>query len=285
MGYMHRPVWSGEPEWQVFSTDEFDMNSGEVSKKLYGFKDSSGKTVIEPFFTAGYDFREGLAAVRYEGKWGYIDSTYPQTGKFYIEPRFRRAYSFCEGLAKVEAYVGFGQRDWDRYEEYLLSSGRDLFKTYDEFREETKDRKVRVGYIDKSFAQTGKYFIDPVWFDGEDCSEGFIPLASVTGLWGIVDTESMEDELFIIEPMFQSVSRFSMGTASVKLNDKCGYISVDFPVSREYLVYPKYDLCMSYSRSGYALVGKNKKFGLINYLGREVLECECQVYFRLQPSS
>lgn len=66
---------------------------------LYGYKDASGKSVIEPQFFAASDFGDGLAAVKRQekDKWGYIDNT----GKMVIEPQFYVAEKFSEGLAPV----------------------------------------------------------------------------------------------------------------------------------------------------------------------------------------
>jgi hypothetical protein len=47
----------------------------------------------------GKPFSDGLAAVRVESKWGYID----KTGKFVIEPQFVGAGPFSEGLAAVSS--------------------------------------------------------------------------------------------------------------------------------------------------------------------------------------
>src|SRR5262249_37536648 len=55
-------------------------------------------------------FSEGLAAVKVNGKWGYID----KSGKYVISPQFSRARSFHEGLA----FVGWG----DKYG-YIDTSG------------------------------------------------------------------------------------------------------------------------------------------------------------------
>ncbi|EDJ0203504.1 WG repeat-containing protein, partial [Campylobacter coli] len=49
-----------------------------------GFIDKSGKIVIEPIFDDIWDFREGLAGVKLNGKWGFID----KSGKIVIEPIF-----------------------------------------------------------------------------------------------------------------------------------------------------------------------------------------------------
>ena len=58
-----------------------------------GFYDTNGKVVIQPQFEFATQFREGLAAVKRGGKWGYID----RSGTLAITPKFDRAATFCEG--------------------------------------------------------------------------------------------------------------------------------------------------------------------------------------------
>ncbi|EPZ6837050.1 WG repeat-containing protein, partial [Campylobacter coli] len=59
--------------------------------------DKSGKFVIKPKFDYVWSFGEGLAAVKLNGKWGFID----KNGEFVIESKFDDAWSFWEGLAGV----------------------------------------------------------------------------------------------------------------------------------------------------------------------------------------
>ena len=68
-----------------------------------GYIDSQGKEIIPSYFDADTSmfctcgFSEGLAAVMIEGKCGFIDGT----GSIKIPPRFKRASSFRGGLAYV----------------------------------------------------------------------------------------------------------------------------------------------------------------------------------------
>jgi hypothetical protein len=86
--------------------------------KYYGFIDKTGKIVINPQFdnvnfldngsiglnsgikkgiAASNPFKEGLASVKIDGKYGFID----KTGKIVINPQFNEAQGFHEGLAAV----------------------------------------------------------------------------------------------------------------------------------------------------------------------------------------
>ncbi len=65
---------------------------------LCGYVDrKSGQTLIPFKFEDALPFSEGLAAVKREGKWGYVDSL----GSMVIEPRFDLAGTFSSGHAEV----------------------------------------------------------------------------------------------------------------------------------------------------------------------------------------
>jgi hypothetical protein len=71
----------------------------------YGYADTKG--VIKPIpaqFDNAYDFFDGLAAVRMNNKWGYID----KTGNPVIPLQFNSASSFENGLAAVKVKDKWG---------------------------------------------------------------------------------------------------------------------------------------------------------------------------------
>lgn len=68
--------------------------------------DRSGKR-IEGGFEGLLSFREGLAAARRKGVWGFVDGS----GQFVIQPQFQRVESFSDGLALVELRDGRGYID------------------------------------------------------------------------------------------------------------------------------------------------------------------------------
>lgn len=79
------------------------LASVEVDGK-YGFIDKSVNFVISPIFDASWGFNEGVAAVKVDGKYGFID----KLGNFVISPRFDNAWEFREGLAAVEFNERYG---------------------------------------------------------------------------------------------------------------------------------------------------------------------------------
>lgn len=101
-------------------------SAGSASTKKpwgkFGFVDPIGAIAIEPRFSNGFDFREGLAPAQIEpaGFLGFID----RTGAFVTEPQFRDVASFSEGLAAVEEKSAPGVRPKKGYIEASAISGR-----------------------------------------------------------------------------------------------------------------------------------------------------------------
>lgn len=83
-------------------TEGYNFTEGlaavRVEDGTWGFVDRQGRWAIEPrFFGAGV-FSEGLAAIRVGLRWGYVD----RDGEVAIEPRFHQAKKFALGLAPVK---------------------------------------------------------------------------------------------------------------------------------------------------------------------------------------
>lgn len=85
------------------NTSGFRQGLAPVRKqRKWGYVDAAGAFVIEPQFDEAHPFSEGLAAVLVGKKWGYID----RTGRLVIKPKYDLNYDdgrndFSEGLALV----------------------------------------------------------------------------------------------------------------------------------------------------------------------------------------
>lgn len=72
----------------------------EGAMKLLGayvILDSKGNAVTDPSLTEATSFRDGICAVKQDGKWRFID----ETGKQVLDQTFDGAYQFHEGVAAV----------------------------------------------------------------------------------------------------------------------------------------------------------------------------------------
>jgi hypothetical protein len=116
----------------------------KVYDSLYNFKDRSGKLLCPTNYENPSSFSEGLAVVRVEGKYGYLN----KKCEFAIQPTFLEAESFSEGLAWVKDESGF--------EGFIDRSGAVAFKTDHQWVGAFSDGFALVldgqkaGYINKS---------------------------------------------------------------------------------------------------------------------------------------
>ena len=97
---------SGEAEIQYAIKPQFEdaqlFSEGLASVKIegrWGYIDKTGQYVIRPQFDdVKLPFEDGLACVAIGDRWGYID----KAGKYVINPQFDDAWPFEDGLALVE---------------------------------------------------------------------------------------------------------------------------------------------------------------------------------------
>lgn len=85
----------------------------QISKNGFSFVDLKSTnpklSTIAVQFEEADSFVDGLALIKLEGKYGYID----KSGKLVIKPQFGEAYSFSEGLAlvKIQGSNGYINRN------------------------------------------------------------------------------------------------------------------------------------------------------------------------------
>ncbi|MCB0754763.1 MAG: WG repeat-containing protein [Flavobacteriales bacterium] len=112
--------------------------------KLWGFKDVSGNTIVEPKYEFVEDGYEGIAAFRMNQKWGYVTAD----GKEVIPPEFDRAGTFGDGLA----LVGIAANDW-----FINTKGQKVF----ELPENMEGNRFSEGLAAVMEFETGEWgFID-----------------------------------------------------------------------------------------------------------------------------
>ncbi|MBQ7219495.1 MAG: WG repeat-containing protein [Synergistaceae bacterium] len=174
--------------------------------------------VIPYAYQEARDFHEGLAAVKSQDRWGYID----YLGRIAIPfvHRVPEAGDFSDGFA----FVG------DHYIDY---EGRAAFSRVDEDTDEVTERFFtnglpfseglaavqsggQWGYIDLM----GNYVIAPAFQRAGSFSDGLAPAMS-KGLWGYINVRGV----FVIEPKFTRAREFHEGLAAVYVNGRWGYIN------------------------------------------------------------
>jgi WG containing repeat len=189
----------------------------------YGYIDTTGKMVIAAKYDGGddpilwdkSDFSQGMAAVRQNDKWGYIN----REGKTVIP--FRRAYSagpFNEGIAVLKYDNGTAK--------YIDQKGKIVRSVYEERGHRYGfenglgliSARGKWGYIDR----TGKVVIKPRYLRAGHFREGFA---------AVNDKDSGGDFYIdktgkpISSKRFTQCGEFQNGAARVKIDDKMGYIN------------------------------------------------------------
>jgi hypothetical protein len=90
----------------------FNNGLAKVKKnKKWGYIDTTGNVVVQPMYNEVENFSDGLARVRQGQKWGLIG----KDGTLIIKPTFDWIYEFIDGIAKVKI---------DGQEYYMNTSGQ-----------------------------------------------------------------------------------------------------------------------------------------------------------------
>ena len=237
-----------------FKYDEaYNFSEGLAPVKLngkYGFIDKSGKEVVPIKYDNVWDFTEGLAGVKLKGKWGFID----KSGKEVVPPKYVDVDYFHEGLAKVGLKGKWG---------FVDKSGKEVvplkYENVWEFREGLASVELngKQGFVDKSGKEVVPLKYDWVKFFSEGLAR-----VELNDKWGFIDKSGTE----VVPLKYDGVGFFSEGLARVELNDKWGFINK----SGKEVVPLKYDWVGFFSE-GLATVELNGKGGYINKSGKEVV--------------
>ena len=198
----------------------------------WGYINEEGKWAIQPQFSGAESFTEdGAAMVLFDGKYGFIDTT----GKYIVSPKYDQANNFSEGYAAV-----CSDGSWS----FITLSGEKL----------TSYKFDRVGDFKNGAA----------WVEEDD-------------EYGFINTSGR----YIVSPQFKDVGEFGKnGLAPVLTDDnKYGYINL----SGEGVIQPIYDAEESYYYGyrlpaqsnfyddGYAVGYKDGKCGVIDKDGVYVI--------------
>lgn len=115
----------------------------------WGYVDKTGTVVIKPRFDWAELFSDGLARVRDGGLFGYID----HSGDYVIQPRFKSAGDFADGLAAVSdsqtAFWYIKPNGLQAFEERFMFAGK-FFKGLANVQINRGNQSAALAYIDTS---------------------------------------------------------------------------------------------------------------------------------------
>lgn len=157
------------------------------SDDKWGYCTPKKKKIRIPLQYEGAEpFSEGLAAVKQNGKWGFIDSL----GQWVVYPKYDLVGSFSEGLAWVCVSCPENQ-------------------------ESLKKTSCKCGFIN----QKGKEVIPLKYESAGDFSEGFA-VVERNGKYGYINRKGVE----IVRPILTLAKKFSEGLGAVALIPKGLYV-------------------------------------------------------------
>lgn len=171
--------------------DGFAIVSRDDGKPFY--IDITGRKLAAPVFEEAWLFTDGLAGVKINGKWGFID----RRGKLVIPAKFDSADGFCRGRAVVGMRIGetikFG---------FIDKAGRYTLRPSVNYITAFADG-IALFSNNAKFVQRSTYFV----VDGG-------------ALYGLIDPTGK----IIVEPKFDSISRFHEGFAEAVSAGRTGFI-------------------------------------------------------------
>jgi len=238
------------------SAEEMAEFLGEPPPPVY-------KMVIDPHFAFVRDFSEGLAAVTFEDRLGYID----RNGKFVIPPLIEidplslyreGTYQFVEGLARMMVDYRWGYIDPEG--KYVIPPQFDgAYNFANGLARVEMDNQY--GYINKR----GKFAIAPQYESAARYFSEDLAAVEINHKYGFIDRQGKE----VIPPQFDSADSFHEGLARITLKDKYGFINK----AGEIVIPANFDVAHSFSQ-GLARVRIDGKYGYIDATGKVVIPAE-----------
>jgi hypothetical protein len=209
------------------SIDSFHEGVALVRKDSeYGFIDKAGKEIVKLQYDYAEGYSGGLAVVKKDKKFGFID----KKGKLVVKAKYEYAFSFSNGLASVYGNGGWG---------FIDKTGKEVIKL-----------QYQSPYNNS--------------VDGYGFNEG---LAAVKkdGMWGFIDTKGKT----VLKFQYEGASNFYKGAANVRINGEWKYINKKGkPVAA-----PVYDSTPTSSLSeGMELVNIGDYWGFVDKAGKEVIK-------------
>ena len=233
-----------ERQKQLLSTPDENIEKYKDEKDKFGFRiKSTGEVIVLPKYDNARSFSEGLAAVKLNGKYGFID----KTGKEIIPLIYDNVWvwDFNEGLAKVKL-----NGKWF----YIDKNGKEIPHL------NNKSVNFRDDMAKTELNNKNKQEIPPLKYDYISPFVEGLARVKLNGKYGFIDKTGK-----VVIPLIYDAARdFHEGLALVILNDKVGFIDKTGKV-----VIPLiYDDTWDFSK-GFARVKLNGKWFYIDKNGKE----------------
>lgn len=203
---------SGEEVFRVYGAEGGPCTNGRIWIKDYTgyfWVDETGKKIGTKTWNAAGEYRDGLAAVKAGGKWGFIDTT----GALVIDTQFDEVSLFTKGSAVIKQNGKYqlinikGQPIDNKLYDAAGTPGNGTFPL---------QKENKVGLVD----QKGSVIISFVYENILPMSEGRT-WARKNGKWGLLDNKGKELTGFI----YDNAGGFVNGFAKVKIGEMLGLVN------------------------------------------------------------
>ena len=235
----------------------------------WGFINKSGKEVIKPEYRAVSDFENGFARVNQNGSWGCIN----KEGKIIIPIKYEALLNFSEGLAgALDGFFIFTEAGYlDMFGNIAIPFKYGVVGAFSGGLAPAS-LSGKYGFIDRNGNE-----IIPFEYDDACAFHGYniVPVKK-NGKWGAIDSRGTEVIPFKYDDIFKksdSANRyvhkgFREGMLSVKLNGKWGYVN-QYGIE---VIPMLFDEVATFFRGGMAPVRLNDKWGYVNLSGDIVVQ-------------
>lgn len=252
---------SNNPKIEMFETVyEYQNGIAKVKKNgKYGFIDTEYNVVIPIKFDNLGEFSHGLAAAQKGKKWGFIDIE----GEYQIAPTFTEVEKFnSKGLAAVMIKYKWGVIDTAGKQIIPIEFDRYYVSGWN-FQELVRVCKTKgllgMGQVCGAYDKTGNNVIPLVYDDIELTydNESFIKV-SLNGKWGMVDKKNNLIVPFKYDDK-DCIRPFRNGYAAIKVNERWGFVNL----KGIEVIAPEYDRVNDFALS-YFEVKYLGKWGIID---------------------
>ncbi len=237
--------------------DAYAFSEGLAAVKIdekWGFINHNGEEIIPPIkYEKAGSFSEGLCMICQNGKWGFID----KKGEEIIPPeKFERVGNFSEGLAMACENGKYG---------YINKKGETVIEMKYDFARDFSNERAKVmqnqrfGFVDPKGNE-----VVPIKYDmaGEFFNE--LVLTRQNENWALVDTDGEE----VVKLDYNFVWDIDNGGFyKVFNNGKYGFVNQE---GKE-VVLLKYEYAENFENN-IALIKRNGEYGIIDRSGREIID-------------
>ena len=238
---------------KCYDKDFFEGVAVIKENKKFGFIDLDGNVVVKPQYDNAWPFRCGIAMVRPIFGEGvkYID----KGGNCINKSDFTSGFGFCEGLAAVEVIVN-GKYKWG----FINQTGSFVIEPIYDYAAVFCGGVASVNLGRKSIYIDKKgNVVEPIFGKYERRYYDDLMLIHTNHRYGYIDRLNR----IAIDPQFTMATHFREGLAGVKKKgEKYGFINT----TGKYVIEPEFDNVGCFS-NGLCVIKKGKQYGYINKLG------------------